>query len=362
MGGSLLENKEKPTAALLNEGINQGISSFSADGLYEMIDKNVSLAKKLVGERLLRIVTGYDPEYLEKNIRIPEFKKQIQKNIATTIQKAKEMGYLDDEGAFTQKGIELVGMHLYLEELDKLLSHGNTLGEKRSKQQGRVGNSDTTRHFKQGDPFSVINPKKSVQEAIKKNINQITKQELIVDIKKAKSTIEIIYALDCSGSMKGKKIEMGKKAGIALAYHAFEQKNRVGLVLFNDEVIESLPPRTPFLELLRKIVKAKPLHQTDIKKAIQTASLLFKNNDAKKHLLLISDLEPTVGNIPEEETLLEIEKLTAKGISLTFIGISLSLEAELFAKKIQSITGTKHYLVKELESLDTIVLEDYWQL
>ena len=38
---------------------------------------------------------------------------------------------------------------------------------------------------------------------------------------------EIIYGLDASGSMKGNKLKAAKKAGIALAFKAIEEKNTV---------------------------------------------------------------------------------------------------------------------------------------
>ena len=108
---SVLENdKEKiEEGKIIGEAINQGISSFTPDLMFENIVRNYSNAENLYGKTLLRKITGYDPEYLKRNIRIPEFKKELKVRLAEKIEKMKEDGLLDSEG-FTEKGIELASL------------------------------------------------------------------------------------------------------------------------------------------------------------------------------------------------------------------------------------------------------------
>ncbi len=82
------------------------------------------------------------------------------------------------------------------------------------------------------------------------------------------STTSIIYALDASSSMKGEKIEMSKKAGVALAYNAIKNKDKVGLVVFGSEIKEEITPTEDFNYLLNKITTIRATKQTDSSPAV----------------------------------------------------------------------------------------------
>ena len=92
LGGNVISSitkKEKRTTEqgqLLNEAFNRGLASFTPDLLYEHIVKSYASAKKLLGPKLLRYLSGYSDTFLEKNIRIPEFRKELKHKIESNIE------------------------------------------------------------------------------------------------------------------------------------------------------------------------------------------------------------------------------------------------------------------------------------
>src|SRR3989339_1548455 len=71
---SVLENNKKAIdeGKLISDAINQGMGSFTPDVMFEQLVKNYSIAKQIYGESLIRLVSGYEPDYVNKNIGIPE--------------------------------------------------------------------------------------------------------------------------------------------------------------------------------------------------------------------------------------------------------------------------------------------------
>ena len=67
---SVLQNDKKiiDEGKIVEEAINRGLSAFIPDLLFEQIVKNYSIAKQILGEKLIRLLTGVEPDYLEKNI------------------------------------------------------------------------------------------------------------------------------------------------------------------------------------------------------------------------------------------------------------------------------------------------------
>ena len=84
---SVLENDKETIekGKLIRDSINQGLNSFTPDLIYQQLVKNYSIANHIFGPSLLKLATGYDPNYIKKNINIPEFQKELrfrmQKNI-----------------------------------------------------------------------------------------------------------------------------------------------------------------------------------------------------------------------------------------------------------------------------------------
>jgi len=360
---SVLEADKKTIddGKLSEEAINRGIGGFTPDLMLQNLVKNFAMAKKLYGEKILRLITGYSGDYLEKNIKIPEFKKELKNQIENTIKDLKKRDVLTKQGNISEKAIQLAALVLYKEELDKLNTR-NQGGEKTIKELSHYGEKKSVKNWKKGDRYKDLAIKNSVRMAIKRGHTKLIKEDLQTWEREKKGNISIIYAIDSSASMKGEKIEMSKRAGVALAFQAIQEKDKVGLLIFGKDVKESLPPTDNFSELLDKIIRVKTQEQTQFKPMIKKAIELFPKDDSTKHLMILSDALPTVGEKPEEETLKIIAQARAEGINVSLIGIKLDKKGADFGNKIVELGEGKFYHVSKIDEMDRLVLEDYYSL
>ena len=360
---SVLEN-DKDTieqGKLIRDSINQGLSSFTPDLIYQQLVKNYSMAQHIFGPSLLKLATGYDPDYIKKNINIPEFRKEIRFRIEKNIEKLKEEGFLSRDNEITDKGIELASLVMYFEELDKIIPKG-IFGEKINKKPSIYGEKEDCHNYKKGDRYKDIAIKKSAKLAIRRGHEKLEEKDLRVYERQSKGQSYIVYALDASGSMKGAKIDACKRAGIALAYKAIDEKDKVGLIVFGSEIKTIVEPTQDFSYLLKSIASARASRETDIAATLRKSIELFPNQEITKHLILITDALPTIGKEPEKETLQEASIAKNKGITISLIGINLNEKGRKLAEKIVELGEGKLYVIKDVENIDKIVLEDYYSI
>ncbi|MBI2654560.1 VWA domain-containing protein [Candidatus Woesearchaeota archaeon] len=360
---SVLENDRKiiDSGKLISDAINQGMSSFSPDLMFEQLVKNYTMAKQIYGESIIRLVSGYEPDYIKKNIGIPEFQKELKERIQQKMEDLKEEGFLLKDDTLSEKGVELASLVLYFEELDKIIPKG-IIGEKISKKTFIYGEKENARLYKKGDRYRDIALKKSIKLAIRRGHSHFDEKDLEVYEKQSKGQTYLVYALDASGSMKGAKIDACKKAGIALAYKAINEKDKVGLIVFGSEVKEVIEPTSDFTRLLKEITRIRASKETDIVATLQKAIGLFPSENITKHLILITDALPTKGDEPEKSTLEEASIARSKGITISLIGINLNEKGKKLAEKIVELGEGRLYVVRNLEDVDKIVLEDYYSV
>jgi Mg-chelatase subunit ChlD len=357
---SVLENDTDAIdeGKLLNESFNQGVSSFMPDMIFENIVQNYSNAERIYGKKLIRLLTGYDPSYLRKNVRIPEFCRELKSGIESNVKNLRKKDLLDKEGSVTTLGVKLASLVLYTEELDKLIPRG-IIGKKENRKKSHYGEKHDLRDYLSHDRFRDIDIKKTIKRSIRRGHSSIIRQDLSVNERRSKGNIEIIYALDASGSMRGKKIETAKKAGIALAFKAIENKDKVGLIVFGTDIKEEIHPTLDFTILLARITKIRASNETNITSTIEKAMRMFSKTKSTKHLILLSDAVPTIGSDPEKETLNAVSQASSTGITTSLVGIDLDKDGEKFAKKLTRLSKGRLYTVKNLENLDLMILDDY---
>ncbi|MBW2992462.1 VWA domain-containing protein [Candidatus Woesearchaeota archaeon] len=360
---SVLENDKKKIdeGKTLKEAINYGISTFNPDLMFENLVNSYSQAEKLYGEKLLRQLTGYDPRYLERNIVIPEFKRELKKRIEENIEGMKKDGMLNDEGEIIEKGVQMATLIMYIEELDEITPKGE-FGEIVHKKASVYGEKGDIRNFRKGDRYRDIAIKKSVKRAVRRGHKKLINEDMQTFEREHKGRTYIVYGMDASGSMKGKKIEQSKKAGIALAYKAIEHKDMVGLISFGTKIKQKVECTDDFGLLLKEMVRINASMETNFTSMIENSIDMFPEGNMTKHLVILSDALPTVGAKPVEETLQAVSAARGKGITTSLIGISLDEKGEETAKKIVEIGQGKLYVVKDLEQLDKIILEDYYSV
>ena len=174
--------------------------------------------------------------------------------------------------------------------------------------------------------------------------------------------IEIIYGLDASASMKGNRIRAAKKAGVALAYNAIQEHDKVGLIVFGEDIKGTLIPTSEFGVILKSIANVKAYGQTDFTTTLKKAIDLFSHENVTKHLILLTDALPTAGDKPEKETLQAVSMASGAGITVSLVGLGLDKDGEKLAQKIVEIGNGKLFVVKDIEDLDKVILEDYYGL
>jgi len=355
------DKKEVNKGKLLSQAINQGFSSFHPDLMYEQIVKDYSMAQNLFGESLLRLVSGYEPDYIKRNITIPEFRRELKERLQSSFKDLTKDKFLSKDGELQDKAYELASLVLYTEELDHLLPKG-FLGNKIHKRKSHYGERDTTRAFRKGDRYKDIAIKRTITTAIRRGHESLMGKDLQVSDRQSKGGIHVIYGMDASGSMKGKKIEMAKKAGIALAFKALQEKDHVGLLVFRDEIEEEIRPMQDFWTLLKALTKVKAGQQTNLVKMIKRSIDLFPSETVTKHLIILSDALPTIGKKPEEDTLKAVSEAKEQGVTISLVGIHLDASGKELGEKIAQLGDGKLYQVKQLEEMDTIILEDYYSV
>lgn len=360
---SVLSNDKKTIddGKLIADAINRGINAFTPDLAFENITKNFTITKNIYGESLIRLLSSYNPSYISKNLGIPEFQRELKQSIAKNIEELKDKGILNQDGSISEKGITLASLIMYTEELDHIVPKG-ILGNKIHKKTSHYGDKEDVRKYKKGDRYKDLAIKKAVRLAIRRGHKNLQEEDMQTFERQSKGSIYVVYGMDASGSMKGKKIEIAKKAGIALAYKAISSKDKVGMVVFGTKVKDVIAPTDDFSFLLRKITTIRASMQTDFTEMIRKAVEIFPAEKVTKHLVILTDAMPTVGEKPEEDTMEAVSIARSAGITISIVGISLKKEGQKLAKKITQLGDGRLYVVKNLENLDRIILEDYYSV
>jgi Mg-chelatase subunit ChlD len=352
-----VDEKKIDQSRVLNDAINNNISSFTPDFSFEQLVKDYKTAKQIFGETMIRELTSYDPGYIERNVNIPEFQRELKSKIQQNIERLKKDGLLDKDGFITEEGYSYSALSMLQDELKNIESKG-LQGSIENKKRDLFGEKVDYKKFETSDRYKDLSVRQTVKKSIRRGRNNILREDFTSSIRKAKGKINVLYLVDCSGSMKGLKIKMAKRAGLALAYKATMNKDKAGLVVFNSKIETKIEPTTDFELLLKGISKIKTNGETDIALGITEAIKLF-HSKTNNHIVLITDAVQTLGKKPQEEVLQKISEATNNKISITLIGINLDKEGQSLAQKIVNLNNGKFLEIKGTEDLGHIVLEDY---
>jgi Mg-chelatase subunit ChlD len=344
--------------ALVQEAIDHGVGSFHPDLAFENMVKNYKNAERLYGPTIIRELTGYDPDYVEKNVNIPEFRRNLKEKIQENADRLKEDGVVDKEFMINDKGIRLAAIALMVEELDRMKQEG--LGDRIPHEESLYGDKKEYESFSRSR-YRDLALKQSIKVAARRGHSELNEVDLRRFSREARGRLSVIYAMDSSGSMRGEKLRMSKKAGVALAYKAIEDRNKVGLIVFNKEVKATIEPCRDFGRLLVELSKARAGMETDLVKALEAAVDLF-GHDKQKHLVLLTDALPTRGDDPVKVTLHAVSAARNAGITVSLVGVALDKKGESLAKQIVEVGEGRLYLVKDVSGIDAVILEDYYSV
>jgi len=360
MHSVLQNNKDRiDEGKIVNEAINQGLQSFNPDMMFSQMVNNYQLAEQIHGERLIQLLSGYSPDYIKKNIRIPEFQRELQLRLKERKDKLVDEGIIGEDGRYTEKGIDLASLILYMDELENLVPRGN-LGVNVFKKITHYGERHHVRNFRTTDRFRDIAIRDSIKLAVRRGHKKLGTGDLKTVYRKSKGSVQIIYGLDASGSMKGNKLGTAKKAGIALAFQAINRRDKVGLVIFKNDAQDFIEPTLDFRRLLTHITRVTASRETNFTAMIRKAIEMFGRGHITKHLVILTDALPTVGDDPEKDALHIVSEARSCGISISIVGINLDGKGEVLAKKLATLGDGRLYNVSALKDVDKLILHDYY--
>ena len=241
----------------------------------------------------------------------------------------------------TLTGAALDFLLTYLKSRDLHLRHLKTSFNTTREQLTERGHQ--TRRYSSGDVFRDISLRHTLKEVARKQkeLGDIRKSDLrVYPRNRRRVQTDIVLSVDTSGSMA----EMGKMiyarlAAVMLTESALANENRIGVVTFDDLGQTTLPLESQDSALVSEyIVALSALGATNIGDGIKCATeLLFREtNHNRKHIILITDGQPTVisekaftllstkktGDLTEESALLETRTALARGVTVSVIHIT----------------------------------------
>jgi len=351
------ESNESKDGIIVGESVNRGINNFSPDMIFERIVDNYKVAKEIYGEKIIELLSGYDPSYIEKNIKIPEFQKVLKNNIKNEVLALKKRDVLEDDFSVSEDALESSIVEMYLKEIDDILPK-SYFGEK-IKKQNHQGIEKVEDYQTLKKSYSNIMLSKTIKRTIRREHKEVISEDIVWGDRIEKGKTEMVFALDSSASMKGEKLKACKTAGIGLCYWAIGNKDKVGLLSFGEEIYERIPPSTDLRYIIRKIAGIKANKQTDISLPIKEAVGIFERNNSQKSLVIITDAMQTATKKSESDVLNSCFVARDNKIVISVIGIELSKKARDFAKKICEITNGVLYEIDSYQDIPRILVSEY---
>ncbi len=230
-----------------------------------------------------------------------------------------------------------------------------------------------TRRYSSGDVFRDISVRHTLKEIAKKkkNLTRVTKDDFKVYTKQRRQLqSDIVLCMDVSGSMGFQhKLMYARLAASGLAKAAIENKDRVGVVAFNNtgQTTMTITDRDEDA-ILDYIVKLSARGNTNIGDGIKVATdLLFEDHSHnQKFLVLITDGEPTAisqraydrlkevkeKDLTEESAIVEARKAAQRGVKISVIHIAANNEAS--GEFIRNIARIGKGKVRRIASADDI--------
>jgi Mg-chelatase subunit ChlD len=325
-----------------------------ADTIMELIDAQDRQWNKDINFQSMR--TYYHIKENSEGANIAEEKRDyfsLQKLI-DDLEKRKILAASSQSPGLILTGLALDMLLKYLLDDERGAHHGQALTGK-----GKTLSSERSqevRRFSSGDAFRDIAIRPTLREVArqKRNLKDIRKSDLRVFLKQPrKPQSDIVICMDTSGSMGfHQKLLYARLAAAGLIQAAIREKNRIGLVAFNDSGQVSIPLSATNKEtLLNCITGINARGNTNIGEGIKTScKMLFKDfSSNQKHIILVSDGQPTAlsesafsklkgsgeKDLTEESAILETRAAASKGIQLSVIHIAGKGEAnEQFVKNI----------------------------
>lgn len=347
---------------LVDEAFNNNRGTFMPDMMFKDMVRNFKNAEKLYGQTFIRQVSGYDPRYIQNNINVPEFQKELERNLETKAKELQQKGLMKKSGRFTEEALMTAALFLINEEFEKSEGKLSDVGEQVHLAAQTHGERSETRPYKKSDAYRDVSMKKSLSKALRRGRKYLMSEDLESYQREARQQLNIVYAMDTSGSMKGTKLNLAKRAGVSLANRALKDRNKVGLVLFDQELNHKTPLTGDLLTFVRPLADVVPGYETDIALAIHESVKLLQNAKGIKHIVLITDGVHTTSIRGKKAVIGQVLEAAAQDISITIVGIRLDNEGSELAREIVDASNGKLLAADSADELGGLVIADYMSL
>lgn len=348
--------EKKKEAELLNEMANRDIRSINPTHLSRVILADVYSAEQSFGKKMIEMLSNANVRELKRMEGNMEFRSKLIQSIGENMKKLMREGLIDDDG-LTAKGVELIALNSFFEEIETIgeLKFGEHEGKKR----GGSGQVVETRPYHKGDSYRAINVRATLQMAMKRGHKEITIEDLRSDVRTMSTSVDFAYVLDASGSMKGPKMDSVKKAALALAYVGMQEGDRVSIIAFREKPELLVPLTNDIMQIARSIAPLKPGKGTDLAAALREGRLSLEGSHKDKHMILISDAIPTEGIRPVQEALEEASIAATAGITISVVGIGLDPDGKRIGQEISGIGDGTFYHIADPSEIHAVMLEEH---
>jgi Ca-activated chloride channel family protein len=172
----------------------------------------------------------------------------------------------------------------------------------------------------------------------------------------------LIFVLDSSGSMKGKKIQQAREAVRFITDHLDGRDHFSiidfddGVSLFADEIVAATPKNRE--KAHRFVESIEDSGGTNINEALLCALRMMPSGDRPNYILFLTDGLPTVGITQTAEILKNVSQANTAKSRLIVFGVGYDVNTELLDKLTAENRGASVY-VSETEDLEVAVSSTY---
>lgn len=354
----LQADSEIDTGKLVRESANQNVGAFSPELMFQNIVNNYREAERLMGDTLIRQITGYNADYVERNVNIPEFQRELRDQIKQNVDDLREQEVLNSDYQVAERGVEAAALNLIDEEFERLRGSGS-IGERDHDRRLRTGKTKGYTTYASSQPYSDISTRRTVKVAARRGRQAIHPVDLRLEDRRSVGSVEIMLCIDTSGSMTGEKMEAAKRTGVALSYQADRHGDDAGIVLFSSSAYQSIPLGADVVHAAERLATASPSGETDIGRGVADAIPRFTNADGDKQIIIVSDGLQTKGASPEDEVLPVVERARSHDIRVSVVGVDLDEPGRRLGEAIVERGGGRLYFAQTPDETDTVVLEAY---
>ena len=172
----------------------------------------------------------------------------------------------------------------------------------------------------------------------------------------------LVFVLDSSGSMSGKKIRQAKDAARFIINH-LDEKDMFSIIDFDDAVTLFTPELIPAVSknkenALKFVDQIEDSGGTNINDALLKALQMIGRSDRPSYVLFLTDGLPTVGLTDTGEILKNITNANGIKTRLFVFGVGIDVNTELLDRISSENRGTSIY-VGENEDLEVAVSSFY---